>query len=603
MGLEDTTIGNYHILSLIAYGSFGRVYLARHTTVANHTVALKLMHTVPLSSSEEREQFLHEAKILELLRHPFILPILDVGIHEGSPYIASEYADGGSLRQHLKKRGEQPYEFEEALTILAQISQGLQYAHQKNIIHRDIKPENILFNGKGEALLADFGLATMLATASVKYVTNAGTPRYMAPEQYQGRISKETDQYALGCIAYELLTGHAPFEGTDPVSLMYQHVHVMPTSLTKHNPQLSPSTNQIILKTLSKQRQDRYADVESFITALSNSNSSPAFSTYATIADPPSAEQETIATSYATDPLNDIFLPPEASEHGGMGIEAGIPFDAHTQRGEKLSTTIINQAKQSTTTAASEDHPTLPIQHKQMQVGTKSLRQTYTIAATFLMLALILSSSFWAWQITHSAKTATLTPPSTTIPRLSIISSPTSAPTPTPTPTPPTATHATTALIRSIPTPTPAPPTPTPTPIPPPPTPVLPTPTATYSTATPTSTQLLMANPGDLSYVTSQCLHNNGYSCSVILSLSSAAQGSIYWSSTNAIKGCNITCNVSTNNVITISPSSGNLNAGNSVEVYISSPTCYPESFTGSIIFSGPANTITVPFTCYDGPG
>jgi serine/threonine protein kinase len=81
--------------------------------LANRTVALKLMHTVPLSSTEEHEQFLQEAKILELLQHPFILPILDVGIHDGSPYIVSEYADGGSLRQHLKKREGQPYELEE----------------------------------------------------------------------------------------------------------------------------------------------------------------------------------------------------------------------------------------------------------------------------------------------------------------------------------------------------------------------------------------------------------------------------------------------------------------------------------------------------------
>src|SRR6266700_249981 len=165
MGHEDTTIGNYHVLSTVAYGSFGRVYLARHSVLANRTVALKLMHTVPLSSTEEHQQFLNEAKILELLQHPFILPILDVGIHDGSPYIVSEYAEGGSLRQYLKERRGHPCELEEALTILSQIGQGLQYAHQQNIIHRDIKPENILFNGNGEALLADFGLATMLATA------------------------------------------------------------------------------------------------------------------------------------------------------------------------------------------------------------------------------------------------------------------------------------------------------------------------------------------------------------------------------------------------------------------------------------------------------
>ncbi len=256
-------IGNYCIISELAMGAFGRVYLARHTVLTNRVVALKLMHTVPLSSEQECNQFLQEARFLELLRHDYILPILDVGIHQGMPYIVSEYASGDSLRNRMKDKTLQPLREVEIQKILSQVGEALQYAHQKNIIHRDLKPENILFNAKNDALLADFGLATMLATASIKYISNAGTPRYMSPEQFRGIVSKESDQYALGCIAYELCTGHPLFGGHDPFSLMYQHVNDEPVSPSKFNPNVPPNVEQAILKALAKQRHDRHTDISS----------------------------------------------------------------------------------------------------------------------------------------------------------------------------------------------------------------------------------------------------------------------------------------------------------------------------------------------------
>jgi len=261
-------VGNHCIISELAMGAFGRVYLAQHAVLTNRVVALKLMHTVPLSSEQKCNQFLQEARFLELLRHHYILPILDVGIHQGMPYIVSEYASGGSLRNRMKDKTLKPLREEEIQKILSQVGEALQYAHQKNIIHRDLKPENILFNAKNDALLADFGLATMLATASIKYISNAGTPRYMSPEQFRGIVSKESDQYALGCITYELCTGHPLFGGHDPFSLMYQHVNDEPVSPSKLNPNVHPNVEQAILKALAKQRHDRHADIRAFITAL-----------------------------------------------------------------------------------------------------------------------------------------------------------------------------------------------------------------------------------------------------------------------------------------------------------------------------------------------
>jgi serine/threonine protein kinase len=268
---EKVVIGNYSVISELAMGGFGRVYLAQHSVLTNRLVALKLMHTIPLSSEYECNQFLQEARFLELLHHGYILPILDVGIHQGMPYIVSEYASGGSLRDRLKIRAIQPLELEELQRILSQIGEALQYAHHSNIIHRDLKPENILFNARGDALLADFGLATTLAAASIKYLSNAGTPRYMSPEQFQGVVSKESDQYALGCIAYELWTGHPLFSGPDPVSLMYKHVNEAPVPLSKFNPGIPLHIEQAILKALAKNRHDRHADIRAFITALCSS--------------------------------------------------------------------------------------------------------------------------------------------------------------------------------------------------------------------------------------------------------------------------------------------------------------------------------------------
>jgi serine/threonine protein kinase len=202
-------IGNYRLLAEINSGSFGRVYRAEHKYISNHMVAIKLLHT-SLGFPTEREQFAQEAQILAMLEHPHILSLLDFGFIERQPYLIARYAAGGSLRDLLQRQTLLPSE--KVMSVLTQVGQALHYAHQRQVIHRDLKPENILFNAQGDALLADFGIATMLATASVQHLKIvSGTPSYMAPEQFQGVISKEGDQYALGCIAYELVTGHRPF--------------------------------------------------------------------------------------------------------------------------------------------------------------------------------------------------------------------------------------------------------------------------------------------------------------------------------------------------------------------------------------------------------
>ncbi len=259
-------IGNYRITVEINSGAYGSVYKAEHIHLHGRIVAIKLLHT-SMGSPQEREQFLQEAQFLALLEHPHILPVIDCGFRERQPYLVAGYAAGGSLRNLLQKQ--KPLPIEQAVNILTQIGQALHSAHQRNIIHRDLKPENILFNAQGDALLADFGIATMLSTASVKHLTTiGGTPPYMAPEQFQGSISKEGDQYALGCIAYELMTGSLPFTTPDFLSMGFKHLTVQPLAPTRHNPQIPTATEAAILKALAKQRTERYTDIPSFVAAL-----------------------------------------------------------------------------------------------------------------------------------------------------------------------------------------------------------------------------------------------------------------------------------------------------------------------------------------------
>ena len=274
-GFVGTCFGNYRVTAEIGSGGYGIVYRGEHTILTEREVAIKMLHA-HLRASEERERFLQEAHLLERLKHPYILHIFDVGIHEGFPYLVSEYASQGSLRNLLKSYAPHPLPVPVALTILTQIGQALYYAHEQHIVHRDLKPENILFNTQGDALLVDFGIATTMSTASIKQVNIVGTPSYMAPEQFQGSVSKESDQYSLGCIAYELFTGQPPFAPTEFFVMGFNHLTKAPVAPRQLNPALPPSIEQAILKATAKQRHLRHADIKAFISALhSPTNAQP----------------------------------------------------------------------------------------------------------------------------------------------------------------------------------------------------------------------------------------------------------------------------------------------------------------------------------------
>ncbi|TMB91925.1 MAG: tetratricopeptide repeat protein [Chloroflexi bacterium] len=263
-------IGSYRVLEELGSGAYGGVYRGEHIFITGRVVAIKVLHGVHLDSQQELDNFIQEAQFLEKLNHPHILKIFDVSMYEGLPFLVVEYASGGSLKERMTRQAGKPLPVEEALEILSQIGQALQHAHQQGIIHRDLKPGNILFNCKGEALLADFGISTMLETRSIKQVGTAGTPPYMAPEQFKGEVSRRSDQYSLGCIAYELLTGCRAFIASDIIAMMYMHVMESPQPPTQLNSQLPVHIERAILKAMAKQRNDRYLDISTFINEISS---------------------------------------------------------------------------------------------------------------------------------------------------------------------------------------------------------------------------------------------------------------------------------------------------------------------------------------------
>ncbi|MBV9713313.1 MAG: serine/threonine protein kinase, partial [Ktedonobacteraceae bacterium] len=264
MKRAEQHLGHYHLLRLLGHGSFADVYLGEHIHLKS-VAAIKMLSTHLLK--EQRENFLHEARVLAQLSHPHIIRILDFGIEEDIPYLVMDYASEGSLSQRHPRNTMLP--IKTVVEYVQQIGDGLQYAHDKKLIHRDLKPENILLAQNGDLLLADFGVALIAQNTRSQDAKAdfAGTALYMAPEQLQGKPEFASDQYALGIMTYEWLSGTCPFHGT-LVELYSQHSLVPPPPLREHVPSLSQEVEQVVLRALAKDPRQRFASVKDFARAL-----------------------------------------------------------------------------------------------------------------------------------------------------------------------------------------------------------------------------------------------------------------------------------------------------------------------------------------------
>jgi serine/threonine protein kinase len=279
-------VGNYLIQEELGSGEFGSVYRAQNKLIAERVVAIKFINAKYVSSQEECEHFLDEARVLLRLQHPYILPVFDIGEHQGTPYFVIEFAPTGSLRSYLEGQISRQIPVDKALTILSQVGQGLYFAHLQRVVHRDLKPDNILFNARGAAMLADFGIAVEVATSTRRNATITGTPPYMAPEQFQGIASVLSDQYALGCIAYELLTGRRPFQASSFAEWASKHSQEMPVPPRQLNPVIPEYIERAILRAMAKERSKRFPDVAAFVAAISPQGVYPTVATRTVLRSP-----------------------------------------------------------------------------------------------------------------------------------------------------------------------------------------------------------------------------------------------------------------------------------------------------------------------------
>ncbi len=271
-------IGQYEVLEPLGKGGMASVYRAYQPSL-DREVAIKVMAERYTSDPAFVERFRREARSIARLRHPNILTVFDAGDDNGLLYIVMELIDGPTLKEVMNNK---PMALDRAENINTQIASALDYAHNSGIIHRDVKPSNVLMDKSGRAVLSDFGIIKMIGEQNNNNLqltntgTGVGTPDYMSPEQAMGEgLDVRSDEYSLGVMFYEMMTGRPPFQGDTPIAIVMGHVSKPLPMPTKYNPDVPPSIEQVLLKALAKKPEDRYDTCGDFANSVKEAIAHP----------------------------------------------------------------------------------------------------------------------------------------------------------------------------------------------------------------------------------------------------------------------------------------------------------------------------------------
>jgi eukaryotic-like serine/threonine-protein kinase len=255
-------LGRYRILRRLGAGAMGEVFLAEDPQIGRQ-LALKTVRVEegkPQEVEERKQRLLREARAAGKLLHPHVVTLFDAGEDQGLLYLAFEFIDGSDLDDRITQ-GE-PLTLAEALAILRQAAEGLDYAHRQGVIHRDIKPSNLMLTSDGRVKVADFGIAKLLDSTSDLTMSGSvvGSPHYLSPEQVRGdTLDGRTDIFSLGVMFYEMLCRQRPFDGQTLTTLVYQILHQEPTPIEARRSDLGPRVERLVRRMMHKDRDQRFA--------------------------------------------------------------------------------------------------------------------------------------------------------------------------------------------------------------------------------------------------------------------------------------------------------------------------------------------------------
>jgi tRNA A-37 threonylcarbamoyl transferase component Bud32 len=268
MNVGQTLEGRYELEERVGEGGMSTVYRARDT-VLEREVAIKVLHEHFSRDPEYVERFRREARAIAKLSHPNIVTVIDRGEFEGHQYIVFEHVSGETLKDLVARAG--PLPTERALALAHQIARALAFAHEMGIVHRDVKPHNVLIDPDGSAKVTDFGIARTLDIEDELTETGTvlGTSDYIAPEQASGEsVDERSDQYSLGIVLYELLTGELPYTGTNVMAVAMRHLRDPVPSVRAKRPDVSPRVDAIVARAMAKRPRDRFPSMEALTAAL-----------------------------------------------------------------------------------------------------------------------------------------------------------------------------------------------------------------------------------------------------------------------------------------------------------------------------------------------